>query len=123
MTDDSSEESRYKQVGSIEIRHRIDSIFVPESLLHSQQGVSPTNKQGMVDRRLVKLYRFSDYPVPVHLKGLRRFIGRRMQAVSEALMCKNSETRDGGGILLFPLHYRRDTLRRMISCFRNAVFN
>jgi len=70
----------------------MDSIFVPERLLHSQQGVSLTNKQGMVERSLVKLYRFSDYPVPVHYKGVRRCIGRKVQAVSEAPMCKNSET-------------------------------
>lgn len=41
---------------------------------------------------MVKLCRFSDYPVPVHYKGVRRCIGRKVQAVSEAPMCKNSET-------------------------------
>lgn len=43
---------------------------------------------------MAKLYRFSDYPVPAHHKGVRRFIGRRVQAVSDAPACTNSVTEE-----------------------------
>jgi len=113
MTDDSFEESRYKQVGSIETRPAgwIVRIFVPERLLHSQQGVSLTNRQGMVERSFLKLYRFSDYPVPAHLKGVRRFIGRTVQAVSDAPMCKYSET--GGDTTLSSGEFRPRQTRQL----------
>jgi hypothetical protein len=125
ITEDSSEESRYKQVGSIETRSSgwIVRIFVPERLLHSQQGVSPTNKQGTVERSLAKLHRFSDYPVPAHLKGVLRFIGRRVKAVSDAPMCKNSETGGGGGNTILSSSLISWYFSRMISCFWNAVLN
>lgn len=89
----------------------MDRLLVPERLLHSQQGVSLTNKQDMVERGLVKLYRFSDYPVPAHRKGVRRFIGRSVRAVSEAPVCTNSVTEEN---YYFPNRYCHDTLRSII---------
>lgn len=43
---------------------------------------------------MVKLYRFTDYSVPAHRKGVRRFIGRRVHAVTDAPVCINSVTEE-----------------------------